>query len=57
VIALHVGTNANSMGLQTHSSNGLAPWWVAEKLQSHSQEKHEGFCGKVLYAEGLFFTP
>jgi len=28
------------MGLETHKSDGLAPCWVAEKLQPHSQEKH-----------------
>jgi len=28
------------MGLETHSSDGLAPGWVAEILQPHSQEKH-----------------
>ena len=29
----------NGIGLETHSSDGSAPCWVAEKLQLHSQEK------------------
>jgi hypothetical protein len=28
------------MGLETHKSDGLAPYWEAEKLQPHLQEKH-----------------
>jgi len=29
----------NGMGLEKHYSDGLAPFWVAEKSQQHSQEK------------------
>jgi hypothetical protein len=35
-----------------HSTNGLAPCWMAEQLQLHSQGKQWWVCVQVLYAEG-----
>jgi len=39
-ISCDIRKATHGMGLETHSRNGLAPSWVAEKLQPHLQEKH-----------------
>jgi hypothetical protein len=43
-------------GLETQSSDRLAPCWVAESY-SHAQRRHSvGDCGQGLFAEGHFIT-
>jgi hypothetical protein len=43
-----------------HSTDGLAPCWVAEKLQPHTHTHRTnigGVCSKVQSTEGHFITP
>ena len=42
------------MGLETHSSDGSAPCWVAQNLQPHPQEKHwRGSLAKCCLQRGI----
>ena len=43
------------MGLETHSSDGLAPGWVAEILQPHLQEKHWRVLWQNVVCRGAFY--
>ena len=48
---------AHGMGLETHSSNGLAPSWVTEKSQPHLKEKHwKGLWPSTIH-RGAFYCP
>ena len=47
----------HGMGLEIHSSNGLAPSWVTEKSQPHLQEKHwKGLWPSTVH-RGTFYYP
>jgi len=44
------------MGLEAHCSYGLAPCWVAEKLQQHTQEKHwRGLWPRAVHRGALYY--
>jgi len=45
------------MGMETHSSDGSAPCWVAENLQPHSQEKHCRGLWPSAVCKGAFYYP
>jgi hypothetical protein len=46
---------AKCHGPQTHYSDGLAPCWVAEKWQRHSQEKHwRGLWPRAVHRGALY---
>ena len=40
-----------------HNIHGLAPCWVAEKLQPHSQEKHRRGLWPTAVSRGAFYYP
>ena len=45
------------MGLEIHSSNGLAQSWVTEKSQSHLKEKHWNGVWPSTIHRGAFYCP
>jgi len=45
------------MGVETHSSDGMASCWVAEKLLPHSQEKHCRGLLPIVVCKGAFYYP
>jgi len=47
----------NGMGLETHHSDGLVPFWVAEKLQPKLQEKHWRVLWPHAVPSGAFYYP